>query len=244
MKIKIEEIKIEDITTDAGTQSRLKIDHKLVDDYTECMHEGDKFPPVVLFHDGSNYYLADGFHRLKAAMAVGKVNIASDVRSGNRDDALWFSIGANRTNGKRVGHGDKKNAITLAITNFPDKSQQEIANQVGCSQQYVAMVKGDNTSTCNIPETRKDAIGRNRPTAYKKADKEEVEDENTTEDGMNEKPNEIEEISGNPTSLTEECSDGLAYCEKAIAEMQKIDREDMHRAEAWARMRKWLDENE
>jgi len=108
----------------------------------------------------------------------------------------------------------------------------------------VNQIKGDNFTSENIPSTRKDAIGRNRPTVYKKADHEEVENENTTDDGINEKPIEIEEISGNPTSLTEECSDGLAYCEKAIAEMQKIQKEDTHRAEAWALMRKWLDENE
>ncbi len=44
MKIKIEEIKIKDITTNAGTQSRLRIDREMVKDYTERMHEGDKFP--------------------------------------------------------------------------------------------------------------------------------------------------------------------------------------------------------
>jgi len=237
-------IKIEDITTDAGTQSRLKIDHKLVDDYAERMEEGDKFPPVVLFHDGSNYYLADGFHRLKAAMHVGFVEIEADVKSGTKKDALWCSIGANRTNGKRMGHGDKKNAILLALKSFPQKSQKEIADQVGCAVGYVNQIKGDNFTSENIPSTRKDAIGRNRPTVYKKADHEEVEDENTTDEGMSEKPIEIEETSENPTSLTEECSDGLAYCEKAIAEMQKIQKEDTHRAEAWALMRKWLDENE
>ncbi len=158
MKIKLEEIKIEDITTDAGTQSRLRIDREMVKDSTERMHEGDKFPHVVLFHYGSNYYLADGFHRLKAAMAVGKVNIASDVRSGNRDDALWFSIGANRTNGKRMGHGDKKNGIILALKSFPQKSQKEIADQVGCAVGYVNQVKGDNFTSENIPSTRKDAM--------------------------------------------------------------------------------------
>ena len=47
--------------------------------------------------------------------------------------------------------GDKRNAILIALHEFPEKSQQEIAEQVGCSQQYVAKVK-DNTTGCNIPE--------------------------------------------------------------------------------------------
>ncbi|MBN2299466.1 MAG: hypothetical protein JXM72_12770 [Deltaproteobacteria bacterium] len=43
--------------------------------------------------------------------------------------------------------------LASALREFPDKSQQEIAEQVGCSQQYVAKVK-DNTTGCNIPPTR------------------------------------------------------------------------------------------
>ncbi len=43
---------------------------------------------------------------------------------------------------------------------------QEIADHVGCSQQYVAKVKADVlvTTSCNV-STRKDTKGRNQPTA-------------------------------------------------------------------------------
>ncbi len=53
----------------------------------------------------------------------------------------------------------------MTLHEFPEKSQQEIAEQVGCSQQYVAKVK-DNTTGCNIPPTRTDSIGRTRPTRW------------------------------------------------------------------------------
>ncbi len=56
-------------------------------------------------------------------------------------------------------HRTDSQARELALAKFPDKSQQEIADHVGCSQQYVALVKKDITTACNTP-TRKDKSGR------------------------------------------------------------------------------------
>ncbi len=64
--------------------------------------------------------------------------------------------------------GDKRNAILIALHEFPEKSQQEIAEQVGCNQSTVARVKSDNMHTHNIPPTRTDSLGRTRPTSYAK----------------------------------------------------------------------------
>ncbi|NBV25687.1 MAG: hypothetical protein EBS05_27765, partial [Proteobacteria bacterium] len=58
-------------------------------------------------------------------------------------------------------------ALESQLAKFPEKSQQEIADHVGCSQQYIAKLKADITTSCNIPATRKDSTGKNRPTAYK-----------------------------------------------------------------------------
>ncbi len=54
----------------------------------------------------------------------------------------------------------------MTLREFPEKSQQEIAEQVGCSQRYVGMIKEDNRSTSNIPPTRTDSMGRTRPTRW------------------------------------------------------------------------------
>ena len=64
--------------------------------------------------------------------------------------------------------GDKRNAILIALHEFPEKSQQEIAEQVGCNQSTVARVKSDNMHTHNIPHTRTDSMGQTRPTSYAK----------------------------------------------------------------------------
>lgn len=68
-----------------------------------------------------------------------------------------------------------RNAILIALREFPEKSQQEIAEQVGCSHVYVGKVKKDNVTSYNIPTTRTDSLGRTRPTSYAKPEPTEPE---------------------------------------------------------------------
>lgn len=59
----VQRIFLRSIRIDGGTQSRAELNNTTVDEYTEAMLEGDTFPPIVVFFDGSSYWLADGFHR-------------------------------------------------------------------------------------------------------------------------------------------------------------------------------------
>lgn len=68
---------IADIRTDGGTQSRVQLDWIAVSEYAAAMKDGAQFPPIVVFHDGSDYWLADGFHRLDAANKAGLDTIAA-----------------------------------------------------------------------------------------------------------------------------------------------------------------------
>jgi ParB-like chromosome segregation protein Spo0J len=134
-------IRLDQIAFDAGTQIRAAIDQQVVSDYAEAMTNGATFPPIVLFHDGNQYYIADGFHRFMAVQRLSFVDIDSDVRAGTRDDALWFALGANKTNGKRLTDADKRHAVLIAARTFlHHKSQHQIADQVGCSQGFVSLV--------------------------------------------------------------------------------------------------------
>ena len=46
-------------------------------DYAEEMIDGAVFPPVIIFHDGANLWLGDGYHRIEAAKKI----IAGTARS-------------------------------------------------------------------------------------------------------------------------------------------------------------------
>lgn len=151
------------IAFDAGTQVRAAIDPALVSEYAEAMTEGDVFPPVMLFHDGNRYYLADGFHRVMAAQRNGLRDLPAEVRPGTKEDALWFALGANRRNGKRLSETDKRHAITLALQVWPDKSAREIAEQIGCHHDYASEVRKQVSATRHLPSHVTGRDGKSYP---------------------------------------------------------------------------------
>jgi hypothetical protein len=133
-------VPLADIAFDAGTQVRAAINEQVVTDYAERMTDGVEFPPIVLFHDGNAHYLADGFHRYMAAQRNQFRDIEADVRAGTKEDALWFALGANKVNGQRMTEADKTHAVALALRQWPEKMQREIAEQIGCSESLVSKV--------------------------------------------------------------------------------------------------------
>lgn len=151
------------ITRDAGTQVRAVIDAHTVRDYAEHMAQGVEFPPVVVFRHGTTYVLADGFHRVAAALDAGARDIEVDLRDGTTDDALWFALGANRTNGLRLTWRDKHHAIYLALQRWPDRSSRHIAAQIGVHQQRIGEVRKQLTGSGQLPDRIIGNDGKNRP---------------------------------------------------------------------------------
>ena len=82
----------------------MSTDSSTVDEYAEDYKNGAKFPPAVVFYDGSKYYLADGFHRYLACQQLDFKDIKAEIRKGTREDALWYPAGANLTHGLRQDH--------------------------------------------------------------------------------------------------------------------------------------------
>lgn len=148
--VALRELKLADIRMDAGTQIRASLNEDTIGEYAERMLAGDKFPPADVFFDGKAYYLADGFHRILAAKRAKLSVFPCNVHPGSADRALWFAIAANREHGLQRTTADKQRAIELAFNKFPKKTQQQIADQVGCTQQYVAKVQKQLTTSCKL----------------------------------------------------------------------------------------------
>jgi hypothetical protein len=165
MRTEIRCLKLDRITATTGTQIRASMNTEVVGQYAEAMKDlaNNKFPPVVVFQTGDEYILADGFHRIAAAKVNGFTDIEADIRPGKKADALWYALTANRAHGMQLSAPDKKRSIILALENFPTKSQQEIANHVGCDQGYVSRVKADVMPVITSPK-RTDSKGRIQPT--------------------------------------------------------------------------------
>lgn len=133
-------IPIDDLQLDGGTQPRAVLDFEAVYDYADAMSAGAKFPAVTVFYDGQRYWLADGFHRVRAARAAGLETIECDVRPGTLEDAQWFSFSANKANGLRRSNDDKQRAIKAALAHprGAGLSDSEIARHCGVTQPTVA----------------------------------------------------------------------------------------------------------
>jgi hypothetical protein len=141
----MKKIKLTDIITTSGTQTRAEIHEDVVAEYAEQMKAGDTFPPVVVFHDKTDYHLADGFHRVLAAARAGLAAIDADVRKGTRQDALLYSIGANATHGLRRTNADKRRCVELALAEWPRWSDRRLAKACGVDHEMVGVVRSEST---------------------------------------------------------------------------------------------------
>jgi hypothetical protein len=87
---------INTITLDRDIQIRERTDPATVREYAELKKEGYSFPPIVIFTDGVNNYLADGWHRLEADGRNNAQAVACRVFKGSKDHAILFAIWNNR----------------------------------------------------------------------------------------------------------------------------------------------------
>ncbi|MCC6586238.1 MAG: ParB N-terminal domain-containing protein [Bryobacterales bacterium] len=134
---------IDSLRTDGGTQPRAFISFATVDAYQDEMEAGAKFPPINVYFDGENYWLADGFHRVRAAQQAGRDVIDATIHQGTRDDAQWHSFAANKAHGLQRTPDDKKRAVEGALRHQKAEamSDHQIAKHVGCSRQWVSEVR-------------------------------------------------------------------------------------------------------
>jgi hypothetical protein len=133
-------ILLQQVRTDGHTQSRVTIHEGTVCDYADAMKGGAKFPPPVVFHDGTAYWLADGFHRVMALQRLGKKNIPAEVKKGTRRDAQLFSVGANANHGLRRSNEDKRKCVMMLLQDaeWGKWSDGKISDAAGVSQPFVS----------------------------------------------------------------------------------------------------------
>ncbi len=74
-----------------------------------------------------------------------------------------FALAANNKNGRRLTTADKKHAILLALQTWPEKSMHMLAEQIGCSYQFVQQEKPKVASTCHLPSRVTGKDGKSCP---------------------------------------------------------------------------------
>jgi hypothetical protein len=137
------ELELTSIRVDGGTQSRLELNQEVVNEYAEHMSEGDVFPSVIVFQDGANYWLADGFHRYFATKKNKGKTINADVQVGTQEEAVLFSFSANSNRGLRMTSADKRNIVIRMLTNatWSGWTDAAIARHVGVTGMTVGRIR-------------------------------------------------------------------------------------------------------
>jgi hypothetical protein len=138
----MKKIKITDIRIDGGTQGRMVIDQQTVQNYLECMNNGDIFPPMDTVFDGVTYWLVDGFHRYHAYMLCNTKDIDVNYKPGTLEEAQVMSFGVNGKHGKPRTNEDKRKVVLAALEHPLTKnlSIYEIAKICCVSRPFVSAI--------------------------------------------------------------------------------------------------------
>ena len=129
--------------SDGGAQMRVEMNTQVVIDYAEEMAGGAIFPPVIVYHDGADHWLGDGYHRVEAARKIGRDSIDAEVRDGTKRDAILLGIGANATHGLRRSQADKRRAVETLLRDdeWSKLSDRQIAKKAKVDHKTVGKIR-------------------------------------------------------------------------------------------------------
>jgi hypothetical protein len=106
------------IRAERAAQPREFLNESVCREYAELIQAGvqlNRDGDCVAFFDGKTYWLADGFHRLRAHVIAGCKAMIVEVRNGGLRDAILYAVGANATHGLRRTNADKARAVGMLI---------------------------------------------------------------------------------------------------------------------------------
>lgn len=152
-----EHVNLAEIIVDAGTQQRAKMNADAIENYMHAMQNGEanEFPEIKLVRlvepvtlpDGTTLetgalILVDGFHRTEAAVGAKLGTFQALIADGTLQDAIYYSMTANATNGVNLQGKDYQIAIKKLYTLDggywrEHGRKKEIAALFGCSTKTV-----------------------------------------------------------------------------------------------------------
>jgi len=150
---------LESINIYGGTQARVSTNDDAIASYADEMTHGAVFPPIAVYFDGTTHWLADGFHRFLAVKRNGGGTIEAEVRPGGRTDALRHALGANVTNGVYRNNADKRNAVEIALEEWPDLANPVLAEICRVSPELVRKSRNELVQSGRLA-TREHVTGR------------------------------------------------------------------------------------
>jgi hypothetical protein len=217
------------IRIDGDTQARVKLDADTVAEYAAHMKDGDVFPPLIVFFDGTDNWLGDGFHRYFAYKQHAALDVDVEVRQGTKDDALLYACGAAARRGLPMTHQDYK-AIIRRMLQHPVWSlwtNTTIAKHIGCSSMTVGRIKRELEKESAPTESTKkykdkDGVEKTVDTKQLATKKAKEPEQETDGAAIGELTDVIDQLKDENTKL----KDAVALGQFDATEIEKIDIEE------------------
>jgi len=233
----VKKLNLLNIRTDGGTQPRLELDQNLVKEYAEVMREGVVFPPVEVFHDGSEYWLVDGFHRYFGYKANGLTSIEAIVHTGTLREAQFYAWKANNKHGNRLKAEDIRAILRIMLTDeeYSKWSNNHIAKELDISSMTVGRVRVAMQEEAKTPaQTTVTYVDKHGNTTTMKTDKKKKAkttkpDVTTANPEVKELEQKVKELATTVNTLAEENTvmrDKIAVGQWDASEIEKIDVEE------------------
>jgi len=163
---------VDHIQENPRAQVRARTNPWTVKEYAEAMQNGAVFPPIIVFQEAGceTYVVADGHHRLKAAVSAGLPEIEVDLREGDETAALEFALQSNAEHGLRLNADDRRHMVSQLMSNptLTDRyrTHEERADLLRISPRHFQRL---------LAEWRESEGGNSEERAAKKAAKESAE---------------------------------------------------------------------
>ena len=161
--MKPKSISLDKINITEAAQPRVTLDDAYTEEITTELQAGSEFPPVVVFQESQEYWLADGFHRYYAHIKSGLSEIKAEIHPGGMREAILYAVGANATHGKRRSNEDKRKAVLTLLQDsaWGTWSDRFIAGKCRVSQPFVGTIRKELTDNgYQFPEKRTTSNGR------------------------------------------------------------------------------------
>jgi ParB-like chromosome segregation protein Spo0J len=235
--VNVKKLNLLNIRTDGGTQPRLELDQNLVKEYAEVMREGVVFPPVEVFHDGSEYWLVDGFHRYFGYKTNGLTSIEAIVHTGTLREAQFYAWKANNKHGNRLKAEDIRAILRIMLTDeeYSKWSNNHIAKELDISSMTVGRVRVAMQEEAKTPaQTTVTYVDKHGNTTTMKTDKKKKAkttkpDVTTANPEVKELEQKVKELATTVNTLAEENTvmrDKIAVGQWDASEIEKIDAEE------------------
>lgn len=138
-------LELDEVRRDGGTQPRAAIDLKHIKLLEQQMEDGLELEPITVFYDGTDYWLADGYHRWHAHHNQEKSAVACTIHQGSRRDAVLYSVGANAEHKPALPRNreDKRRAVMTLLQDpeWGEWSNYKIASACRVNEKTVRNIR-------------------------------------------------------------------------------------------------------